>query len=184
MRKRPSPAVIIAFVALLVALGGTSYAALKIPPNSVGTKQLKKKAVGKKQLKNKAVGKKQLKNNSVRTVAIQDGAVTGAKLDPDALTHSTVVRTFLANTAGNGTLGEAEATCLPGELLIGGGGGWVNNLNPATSYQLSGTISDSGPSKGSDLPAEDGTAPAAWHVSGRNTTGANARMLAYAICLS
>ena len=35
----------VALIALFVALGGTSYAAVKLPRNSVGTKQLKKNAV-------------------------------------------------------------------------------------------------------------------------------------------
>jgi hypothetical protein len=43
--RRPSPALLVAFVALMVALGGTSYAALSIPKNSIGTKQLKNHAV-------------------------------------------------------------------------------------------------------------------------------------------
>src|SRR4051812_18104514 len=43
--NRPSPATAIALVALFVALGGTGYAALKLPKNSVGTKQLKNNAV-------------------------------------------------------------------------------------------------------------------------------------------
>lgn len=39
-RRRPSPALVIACLALAVALGGTGYAAVVLPPNSVGTKQL------------------------------------------------------------------------------------------------------------------------------------------------
>jgi hypothetical protein len=46
MRLRmPSPAMLVALLALFVALGGSSYAALKLPKNSVGNKQLKKNAV-------------------------------------------------------------------------------------------------------------------------------------------
>ncbi|HEY2355674.1 MAG TPA: hypothetical protein VGH79_12330 [Gaiellaceae bacterium] len=42
----PSPAMVIALVALFVALGGTSYAAITaLPKNSVGAKQLKDGAV-------------------------------------------------------------------------------------------------------------------------------------------
>jgi hypothetical protein len=36
---------VVACISLTVALGGTSYAAIKLPKNSVGTKQLKKNAV-------------------------------------------------------------------------------------------------------------------------------------------
>ena len=41
---------VIAYLALFVALGGTSYAAIKIPNNSVGTKQLRNGAVTSKKL--------------------------------------------------------------------------------------------------------------------------------------
>lgn len=43
--RRPSFPTVISLVALFVALGGASYAAIKIPARSVGTKQLKNKAV-------------------------------------------------------------------------------------------------------------------------------------------
>jgi hypothetical protein len=45
--RRPSPAMVVACVALAIALGGTSYAALSLPANSVGTKQIKNGAVTK-----------------------------------------------------------------------------------------------------------------------------------------
>lgn len=46
MRRRlPSPAMVVACIALAVALGGTSYAAIRLPANSVGTPQLKPGAV-------------------------------------------------------------------------------------------------------------------------------------------
>jgi hypothetical protein len=59
MKKfHPSPALVISLIALFVALGGTSYAAITtLPRNSVGTPQLK------------------------------NGAVTGAKLNSSALSH-------------------------------------------------------------------------------------------------
>ena len=43
--RRPKPATVISLMALFIALGGTGYAAIKLPANSVGTKQLKKNAV-------------------------------------------------------------------------------------------------------------------------------------------
>ena len=43
--NRPSPALVIAMLALLIALSGTAYAATMLPKNSVGTAQLKKGAV-------------------------------------------------------------------------------------------------------------------------------------------
>jgi hypothetical protein len=42
---RPSAALVVSFVALIVAISGTSYAAFTLPRNSVGTRQLKNKSV-------------------------------------------------------------------------------------------------------------------------------------------
>jgi hypothetical protein len=49
--SKPSPAMIVAFAALIVSLGGTSYAALQLPAASVGTKQLKRNAVTSQKVK-------------------------------------------------------------------------------------------------------------------------------------
>jgi hypothetical protein len=51
-RLRPSPAMIVAIVALVLSLGGTSYAAIVLPAGSVGTTQLKKNAVVGSKVKN------------------------------------------------------------------------------------------------------------------------------------
>jgi hypothetical protein len=51
-RMRPSPALVISLIALFVALGGTSYAAIvTLPKNSVGTPQIKNGAVTAPKLK-------------------------------------------------------------------------------------------------------------------------------------
>jgi hypothetical protein len=44
-RWRPNPAIVIACIALAVALSGTSYAALVLPANSVGSKQVKNRSI-------------------------------------------------------------------------------------------------------------------------------------------
>lgn len=43
---------VVAYLALFIALGGTSYAAVKLPANSVGAKQIKKNAVRSPDVKN------------------------------------------------------------------------------------------------------------------------------------
>ena len=50
--SRPSPALAVAIVALMVALGGTGYAATQLPKNSVGAKQIKANAVRSPEVKN------------------------------------------------------------------------------------------------------------------------------------
>lgn len=73
--RRPSPAMLVACIALVVALGGTGYAAFKLPKNSVGTKQLKKRAVTTRKLKNGAVTLAKLRNGSVAMPKLAPGVV-------------------------------------------------------------------------------------------------------------
>ena len=55
LRHRPSPAMIVACIALTIALSGASYAAVVLPKNSVGTTQLKKNAVNSSKVKNRSL---------------------------------------------------------------------------------------------------------------------------------
>jgi hypothetical protein len=55
----------LALVALFVALGGTSYAAIKLPANSVGTKQIKKSAVTTAKVKDGTLTKKDFKSGQL-----------------------------------------------------------------------------------------------------------------------
>jgi hypothetical protein len=62
---RPTPALVVAFVALFAAMGGFGYAAVKMKANSVKTKNIRTAAV--------------------TTDKLADGAVTTPKLAPDAV---------------------------------------------------------------------------------------------------
>ena len=46
---------VVACLALVVALGGTSYAVVSLPPNSVGTAQLRANAVVSSKVKNRSL---------------------------------------------------------------------------------------------------------------------------------
>ena len=76
-RLRPSPAMIVACIALLVALGSGAYAASQLPDNSVGTKQLKDRAVTNRKL--------------------AKGAVTAKKVAPHSLTGAQIRSLTLGN---------------------------------------------------------------------------------------
>ena len=65
----PSPAMIVACCALVVALGGVSYAAGVLPKNSVGTMQLQKTAVT----------AAKLRNSAVTGAKVKDGTLTASK---------------------------------------------------------------------------------------------------------
>src|SRR4051812_34652759 len=50
--RRPSPSLVISVIALVVAMGGTGYAAFRLPRNSVGSAQVKKNAITSVKVKN------------------------------------------------------------------------------------------------------------------------------------
>ena len=56
--QRPSPALVVALLALIVALGGTGYAATQLPKNSVGSKQVKNSSLKAKDIARGVVGEK------------------------------------------------------------------------------------------------------------------------------
>ena len=59
----------VAYVALFVALGGTSYAAIKLPANSVGHSQLRNDAVTSKEVKNHSLLKVDFKPGQIHNGA-------------------------------------------------------------------------------------------------------------------
>jgi hypothetical protein len=71
-RQRLTYGNVIATLALFIALGGTSYAALTLPKNSVGTKQIRKGAVRASELHSGAVSSRSIKNRTIRTSDLAD----------------------------------------------------------------------------------------------------------------
>ena len=57
---------VMATLALFVALGGTSYAVVQLPKNSVGRAQLRDRAVGSKEVAARAVGSRAIHDRSIR----------------------------------------------------------------------------------------------------------------------
>jgi hypothetical protein len=75
MRPRLTYANVMATIAVFIALGGASYAALKIPKSSVGAKQLKKNAVTTAKVKNEAI----------TAAKVRKGTLTGAQIKASTL---------------------------------------------------------------------------------------------------
>jgi hypothetical protein len=69
----------IAYLALFVALGGTSYAAIKLPANSVGTKQIKKGAVTSAKIKNGSITTADLAAGTLKAGGVGPAGPAGPK---------------------------------------------------------------------------------------------------------
>ena len=116
--KRPSPAFVLACVALFVALGGTGYAALQLPKNSVGSKQIKKGAVKTSEIANNAVTGAKVRGGSLTASDFQAGSLPrGEKGErgergpagPAGLTGPAGSARAYGYVAGDGTLNPARS---------------------------------------------------------------------------
>ena len=74
MRGRLTYANTTATLALFVTLGGTGYAAITLPRDSVGAEQLQARSVGSSELRARAVNSRVIRNRSVRLTDISTGA--------------------------------------------------------------------------------------------------------------
>jgi hypothetical protein len=192
----PSPALAVSVIALVIALGGTSYAAFSLPKNSVGTKQVKDRAVVTGKINNGAITAIKLQNNSITTSKVKDGSLLAADFKPGQLpagaqgpkgdkgdpgiqgakgdkgdpgaTH-VQTRTGIGPSAGAGGYSNATASCQPGESLVGGGA-FTNSPPPAQP-----TLTASAP---------DPNSASTWRVSYRNDGVGSLTAFAYALCAS
>jgi hypothetical protein len=120
-RFHPSPALGISLIALFVALGGTSYAAINsLPRNSVGTTQLKASAV--------------------TSSKIATGAVTAMKINTNGLTVPEAAHASSADTATDAaSLGGIapslyQRTILPSGRMEAGVYGVGDNAPPGVTF--------------------------------------------------
>ncbi len=76
---------VVAYLALFVALGGTSYAAIQLPANSVGAKQIKKNAVRSSEIRKNAVRSSEVRNRSLLAIDFRAGQLPrGPRGEPGA----------------------------------------------------------------------------------------------------
>ena len=75
---------LVAFAALMVALGGTSYAIAQLPANSVGTKQLRKNAVTAPKVKDRSLVARDFKRGQLPRGARGPAGPQGAAGAPGA----------------------------------------------------------------------------------------------------
>src|SRR4051812_35341248 len=92
---------VISLLALVIALGGSAYAAVSLPRNSVGTKQLKKRAVT----------NSKLANGAVTGPKVRSGSLTGKQINSSTLRQvPSAAHADTADAATNAThAGSADA---------------------------------------------------------------------------
>jgi len=108
--RAPSPALVVAVLALFVALGGTTYAATSLAQNSVGTAQLKKNAVTGPKIKNGAVTQQKISAATVAALRAGSGSILTFNANATASPSPTTLGTVLGDTwAGECLLASGHA---------------------------------------------------------------------------
>lgn len=141
LRRRPSPALVVACLALGVALGGTSYATvLQVPRNSVGAPQLKAGAVTTPKIARSAVTSAKVRNGTlVRADFARGTLLTGpagpaGPAGPPGL--SGLERVEVTTAASSAAVKVGQMPCPTGKRLVGGGAR-LNNAPAQVALQSS-----------------------------------------------
>jgi len=158
--RRLTFANVTSLLALFVALGGASYAAIKLPANSVGTKQIKNRSITIRKIDRTALASLQCARGlpgpqgvqgpqgqkgdagPSRNAVIGNGAITSSKLADSSVTQAKLgLTTAISSTSVDGTANKAAvATCPPGTSVISGAvevvdqNGYLLNGVAAVSY--------------------------------------------------
>ena len=149
--RRPSPAMVVACLALLVALGGTGMAAAtQVARNSVGTPQLKDGAVSNAKIKNNAVNSTKVAARSLLRSDFAPGQLPAGPVGPQgpagpagaagpagpagvigAITDRTASAVVDGGTAENGAYNSSRVTslCSGNERAISGGTDWSTDAS-------------------------------------------------------
>jgi hypothetical protein len=131
---------VLAFIALVLALGGASYAAVKLPARSVGSRELKRAAVSRPNIRGNAIDSSKVATDALRGSDILESSLAQV---PSALSatraansdHATaasaldrVVYRTAAGSVGPAAAGPVTAIsaplsagCDPGQVAVGGG---------------------------------------------------------------
>ena len=130
IRTHVTSAHVIAMLALFVAMGGTGYAALKLPKNSVGSKQIRKNAVTGSKVKNGSLRAGDFAAGSLPVGPKGDKGDKGDEGDKGSTGATGATGTFGSVTvqyeiAPTGlavnTSQSYDVLCADGQIAIGGG---------------------------------------------------------------
>ena len=182
-RRLPSPALVVAIIALVAALAGTAVAEEASISAKPVTKKKVKKIANTQIDKRFPIGTDQIADGAVNSSKVEDGSLNAADVAAGQFFRNVVVReTVVANVGNNGFQVEV-ITCQPGEKALAGGGGFtpLGSRNYSVTEIGSSTRLISPVNAAGDALA-DGQAPAGFLVSLQNVSGAARDYHGYVVC--
>jgi hypothetical protein len=188
---------IMATLAVFIALGGSSYAAVRLSANSVGSRQISRNAVKSSEIARSAVESSEVRNGSLRSVDFAripagprgEKGAAGARgsrgpqgergaTGPRGTDGATNLRVRLGSSADVAAAGAMtlQAFCNLGERAVSGG---VSFQPPEAATFAQVTSSYPGPNA-------EGDTPTSWSVGVHNLPANTANILfqSYAVCVS
>lgn len=163
--RRPSPALVIACIALFASMGGVSYA---FSSGSIDGREIKNGAVTNADIRNGTITTKDLRNNDVRGADIRNSTIGGRDVALDTLGANDIKESTLGKVP---TAGQADSAANAGNANTVGGvpvSGFVRSEAPAfTALGLSGGATVS---SGEAAPAFDVDGNGYVHLAGTFTS--------------
>lgn len=138
LSRRPSPAMTVALLALFVALGGSSYAAVK-----VGTKQIVNNSVRSGDLRNNDIRTTDLRNNEMRGTDIRNSTIHGRDVARNTLSGDDINESRLGIVPGASNaaaLGGVPAGAFMRGAATSGGLQVASPTNAARILELPGVV--------------------------------------------
>ena len=87
LRRRPSPALVIALIALFVSLSGVAYG---VATGSIDSREIKQNTIRSGDLRNNEIRTRDLRNNEVRGLDIRNSTVRGREVALNSLTGNDI----------------------------------------------------------------------------------------------
>ncbi len=137
MRPRLSYANVMATVAVFIALGGASYAAINLPKDSVGSRQIRKNAVQTGDIARNAVRVGKLDKEAVKAGKLAENAVPSNRIRTGAVNGRTVKESSLGTVPTANYANEANV---------------ANFLSPAEPWHVVGAPGEPGFENGWSYP--------------------------------
>ncbi len=110
VRRHVSYANVVSTLALFVALGGSSYAAINLPKGSVGSRELRADGVRERHLSSGAVDASSLRTGAVRRRHIGAGQIVGTHIQDGSLRLGDLLAADLKKLSESMPAGPAGAT--------------------------------------------------------------------------
>jgi hypothetical protein len=188
-RPRVNHATVVAYLALFVALGGSSYAAVQLSKNSVKAEHIAKSAVTGSKIRNNAVTSAKVKDGSLQAEDFKPGQLVAGARGPQgdsgaqgqagpqgpAGATNVVSRSATGPLVSPGNIGTVIASCAAGERATGGGWAFAEGTFRDTLVETSQPVSDAG------------GVPRQWYVrywNNTNTGSSNLALVGYVLCAS